>query len=162
MGITNTLALLFTRSFLLTWEYQQTVDKYLKVLVVSGLLSIILPVFISQSAAFKMAILQAIITMSSLLAVGFYGVFKRYRRAYYFTSAWFVLCVGIILKSVNALDLLPTNFLTVYGAQLGGVLEVMLLAFALADRINIERAEKLEAMSLALLASGEQLASEKN
>mgnify|MGYP003856281637 CR=1 FL=1 len=53
MGVTNTLALLFTRSFLLTWEYQPTVDKYLKVLVVSGLLSIILPIFLSQSAAFK-------------------------------------------------------------------------------------------------------------
>ena len=161
MGITNTLALLFARSFLLIWKNQPRVDLTLKIMIIIGMISCILPLFASQASAFKIAILIAIIFMVSLLSIGFYGVLKGQRRAYYFTSAWLALCLGIIFKSMNALDWLPTNFITAYGAQIGAVVEAVLLAFALADRINTDRREKLEAMTLALKASDEQLSIKK-
>jgi diguanylate cyclase (GGDEF)-like protein/PAS domain S-box-containing protein len=48
---------------------------------------------------------------------------------------------------------LPTNLLTLYGIQIGSALEMLLLSFALADRIQILRREKEQAQARALAAA---------
>ena len=161
MGLANTFSLLFARSFLMTKENIPQVDYYLKFLILTALITATLPLFISHAAAFKFAVLQATFTIFTLLSIGIFGVVNRQRRAYYFTLAWFCLCLGIMFKSANAIDLLPTIFITEYGIQLGALLEVVLLGFALADRINIERSEKLTELTQALISSDEQLTTEK-
>jgi diguanylate cyclase (GGDEF)-like protein len=54
------------------------------------------------------------------------------------------------------LDLLPTTFLSFYAMQIGSALEMLLLSFALADRINGLRREK-DAAQGEVLATKQQL-----
>ena len=87
-----------------------------------------------------------------ILAIGLWCIYKRQRSAYYFVTAFAVLCLAAIASVLRAMDLLPTNYLTVNALQLGSGLEMLLLAFALADRFNEIRAERARAQAYALQA----------
>ncbi len=54
-----------------------------------------------------------------------------------------------------SIGILPNMFITEKGLQIGSALEVILLSLGLADRINIERKEKLAAREMALNAEQE-------
>ncbi len=66
---------------------------------------------------------------------------RGYRPARFFLLAWLALLVFIALGALRNYALAPTNFLTVNGLHIGLALDVLLLSFALADRISrVERA----------------------
>lgn len=69
-----------------------------------------------------------------------------------FLIAWLLLLIGAAAMGLRTLDLVPTNTATLYGLQIGSALEMLLLSFALADRITHMRREKLAAQSEALKA----------
>jgi len=83
-------------------------------------------------------------------------VFKRQRSACFFLGAFAMLMLGGLLTTLRAMGLVPTNAFTVDGLQLGSVLEMLLLAFALADRYNTLRRDKALAQE-ALLQTQQQL-----
>lgn len=84
------------------------------------------------------------------LVSGFHGIVKGYRPALYFSFAWTVFCVGLVILSLRNLGWLPSNFLTLYGAQIGSCLEMIVLSIGITDRINQERRERLRAKEQAL------------
>ena len=73
-----------------------------------------------------------------------------------FLLAWTVLLVGVAIVGLHNLNLLPTTFFSFYAIQIGSALEMLLLSFALADRINGLRREKDAAQNEAL-ATKQQL-----
>jgi len=73
-----------------------------------------------------------------------------------FLLAWTLLLLGVAVVGLRNLNLLPTNFFSLYALQIGSALEMLLLSFALADRINGLRREKDAAQSEAL-ATKQQL-----
>jgi signal transduction histidine kinase/ActR/RegA family two-component response regulator len=87
-----------------------------------------------------------------ILGVGIWCVYKRQRSAYYFVAAFGVLCLAAIASVLRAMDILATNYLTVNALQFGSGIEMLLLAFALADRFNEIRAERARAQADALQA----------
>lgn len=60
-----------------------------------------------------------------------------------FTIAWAVFLIGVLLLALNKLGVVPRNFFTEHGAEVGTVVELGLLALALARRINLERAQRI-------------------
>lgn len=76
------------------------------------------------------------------LAVGLRGVWRRQRSAYFFMAAFGLLACGAAINGLRAMGLLPTNVLTTNAMQWGASLEMILLAFALADRFNEMRRDK--------------------
>lgn len=73
-----------------------------------------------------------------------------------FLLAWTVLLLGVAVVALRNLNLLPTTFFSFYAMQMGSALEMLLLSFALADRINGLRREKDAAQNEAL-ATKQQL-----
>jgi len=67
------------------------------------------------------------------------------RSARFYLIAWTAFFIGVILSTLRVMGLLPHNFITEYGMQIGSGLEMILLSLALADRINIMKKEKDEA-----------------
>lgn len=63
-----------------------------------------------------------------------------------------MLCFAAIITVLRALGFVPTNLLTINALQFGSVLEMLLLAFALADRFNVIRREKEKAQNEVLHA----------
>jgi len=68
-----------------------------------------------------------------------------YRPARYFLLAWAGLLGFILFGALRNFALVPTNFITIYGLHIGFALDVLLLSFALADRINTLRRERSQA-----------------
>lgn len=59
-----------------------------------------------------------------------------------FILAWTALLLGVVVVGLRNLDLLPTTFLSFYAIQIGSAVEMVLLSFALAERINDLQREK--------------------
>lgn len=87
-----------------------------------------------------------------ILGIAIWCVYKGKRSAYYFVAAFGVLCLAAIASVLRAMDVLPTNYLTIYALQYGSGLEMLVLAFALADRFNEIRVERARAQTEALRA----------
>jgi len=75
-----------------------------------------------------------------------------YRPARYFLLAWAALLAFIAFGALRNFTLVPTNFVTIYGLHIGFALDVLLLSFALGDRINLLRRERATAEAEALAA----------
>jgi diguanylate cyclase (GGDEF)-like protein len=90
-------------------------------------------------------------------AIAFYCVMKRERRAYFFVVAFTFYLIGVITYTLTSMGLIGHNELTANAGQIGSGLEMLLLAFALADRFNLARHEKLEAQAEALRIKQELL-----
>jgi diguanylate cyclase (GGDEF)-like protein len=65
-----------------------------------------------------------------------------YRPARFFLLAWSALLVFVTLGALRNFAIVPSHFLTVNGLHIGLALDVVLLSFALADRINAVKHEK--------------------
>jgi diguanylate cyclase len=68
----------------------------------------------------------------------------RSREVMIFIIAWSTALVGFLLYSGQKLGFLPINPLTEHSIEIGAVLQVLLLAIGLADRINSERKARME------------------
>jgi CheY-like chemotaxis protein/signal transduction histidine kinase len=90
-------------------------------------------------------------TAALVLIIGGWCVYQRQRSAYFFLAAFSVLCLAALVSVARGLGWLPTNLITVNALQFGSGLEMMLLAFALADRFNQIRKEKAVAQKAALV-----------
>jgi diguanylate cyclase (GGDEF)-like protein len=88
-----------------------------------------------------------------MLAAGILCLQRGYRAARFFLIAWSMLLLGLVMHSLRIVGLAPTNLLTVHAIQIGSALEMLLLSFALADRINTLKRETEAAQALALEAA---------
>ncbi len=70
---------------------------------------------------------------------GFRSWLAGFRPARYFLIAWAVLIAGMLVYASVSFGLLPKMFVTEYGIQIGAAAEMILLSFALADRINVSQ-----------------------
>jgi diguanylate cyclase (GGDEF)-like protein len=78
------------------------------------------------------------------------AVLDGYRPARFFLLAWSALLVFIALGALRNFAIVPTHFLTVNGLHIGFALDVVLLSFALADRISTVKREKEAAQAEAI------------
>ncbi len=154
-------ALCFTRSFLGTKDYGHGIEKLLSGLSLFCLAALSFPFLLGQHLSTVMAVFLPIPICLAIVATGIYGVYKRERRAYFFTAAWGFLITGFIARALLQFDILPNVLLTQYGTQLGATAEVILLSLALADRINTEKADRIEAVEAALEATEEKRKTEQ-
>lgn len=155
VSLTLSAMLLFMRGMLQTARLLPRVDPGLRALIALYLLSPLIYVFALPQVS-RVAIVVNLLTAFVMLGVGLACALKRQRSAYFFLAAFGLLILGGASTSLRAMGLLPTNAFTVDGLQLGSSLEMLLLAFALADRINVMRQEKLQAQAR-LLQTREQL-----
>ena len=154
-------ALLFTASFLNTKENQPLVDKILRTLgvaLVAYSVMLMLSEYTSISKIllftfFPYLVMPVIITV---LYAGARAWQAKQSSAQFFLLAWGILCLGGLMASLRQLDLIPTNGLTSYALQIASSLEMLLLSFALASRIQQERVMR-EKAQLEALTSKETL-----
>jgi len=74
------------------------------------------------------------------------------RPAKFFLLAWSALLVFIVLGALRNFALAPTNFVTVNGLHIGFALDILLLSFALGDRINEMKRAAVDAHAKTLAA----------
>ncbi len=153
VGYSLTLAslLMFMRKMLNTRDIIPRLDRVLQIFIGLFLLTPVAFCISLQTVIQPTAILYGV-AAALILVSGLFCVFKRQRSAYFFVVAFSMLCLAAIVTVMRALGLVPTNLLTVNALQFGSILEMLLLAFALADRFNVMRREKEKAQDEALQA----------
>lgn len=82
------------------------------------------------------------------------------RTAWIVLAAYIALIMGGIITALRGLGLVPTNLLTMHGLQVGSALEMMLLAFALAERFICLRDESMKAQSALVKSRSATLAAQ--
>src|SRR5690606_2253912 len=102
------------------------------------------------SSMIRLLIGAAVLGISLAIISGIIRWGQGYSSARYYTIAWSVLLLGGVILAMNKFDLLPRNFFTENIVQVGSVVEVILLSFALADRLNNEKRKRYTAQLIAL------------
>lgn len=160
---------LFTRDFLQLKTTKPLLEKVTNILGLLSVICIILTAFLPYSTMIITSIVLSIIAICAAIAGGTMRWAEGDSSAKYYTVAWFSLLIGGIILAFNKLNLLPRNFITENATQIGSALEVILLSFALADRLNIEKKKRFEAQAnslelekVARIAQSEALAQERN
>ncbi|MFN3714508.1 MAG: diguanylate cyclase [Alcanivoracaceae bacterium] len=92
----------------------------------------------------------SVIGCMAALGVGFYCAMRGERPALFYVPAWGALLMGGLILAASKLTLLPQNVFTDNAVQIGSILLVVLLSFALAERINDERRRRYRAQMEAL------------
>ncbi len=133
--------LLFQRSLLDTRRIAPSLDCVMVAFMGLNLLQII---GLAWSFADMVRVAIAIDALNMLLAsvVAIVCLRRGQRSARVFLVAFGVLVVAGVLTALRSLGLLPTNFLTINGLQIGSAFEMLLLSLALAERFNQIRREK--------------------
>lgn len=132
---------MFTRSFLATARTAPRLDRLLRVLVGLFALSMLLHLVSYQWGAMTVSLAGFTVAGVSL-AAGLQAWRRGHPGARFFLLAWTVLLAGVAVTALRNFGWLPTNLVTQHAMQIGSILDMLLLSFALADRINSTRAEK--------------------
>jgi two-component system NtrC family sensor kinase len=154
----------FMISFLQMREYDPRMIKVFRVCY--GMLSLGLALDLAgkplagYQAIQSMAALFALVQLTATVMIALRGS----RPARYFLAAWCVFLSGIVVFVLKDWGLLPYNDLTHYSMTFGSAVEVVLLSFGLADKINILRKEKerSQAEALRMARENEQMVLEQN
>ncbi|MCG8911315.1 diguanylate cyclase [Pseudomonas sp. DP-17] len=133
--------LVFARRMMQLDRILPRLDRVLRAMIALYLLSLVAYAFALPYVS-RAGILLNFTTAVVLLAAAIVCAFKRQRSAFFFLAAFALLMLGGAMTSLRAMGIVPTNLFTVDGLQLGSAMEMIVLAFALADRFNVMRREK--------------------
>jgi len=148
------LGLWFSRSVLGLREQAPRLDAALNLLAgVSIAFALLALGPISYATAVRAFSALAPVSAMAMLLSGIVCASRGYRAARLFLLAWSALLAGVVVHSLRLLGLAPTNLATLLSIQIGSGIELLLLSFALADRINTLKLEKEAAQAQALEAS---------
>lgn len=144
--------LLFSRAFLDLKSTSPKMDKLVWYTVVINLAVAVITFITDYSTASRLTVALAIPSCLLLTVIGPLQWIRGNPQASYYTIAWGLLTVGSAVTAANKYGLIPTNFVTVYGMEIGSALEAILLTIALAARLYQEREDKVRAREAEIAA----------
>jgi two-component system, sensor histidine kinase LadS len=150
MGTLAIFSALFAISFLEIKKYSLLMYRLLMFVVVTGCITVVMAFAAPYSITVRMAVILLLFDAIVLLSAGIISWIKGNKSARIFIVAWGAYLTGAILIAFRNLGILPNNFITGHGVEIGSVLEVMLLSLALADKYRLLRIEKEKAQEEAL------------
>ena len=158
-------ATLFSVSFLSTKIFVPKIHRVVITFISIIPLNIILLYAFDTYISFIIMQLFTLFGVTIALTTSYYVYFKKhFKPAGFYLIAWSILLVGAVLFILKDYGILPYNTFTIYLLQISSAIEVMLLSFALADKINYFKKENETAQAQALNASleNQKLIKEQN
>ena len=157
LSLSLIFGILFTRNFL-ALQQVLVVNFTLALLGSVILLVLLLSSVLNYHLQIQVVIVIAFISLNLAFGAGVVRWIQGYATARYYTIAWFSIMLGGIILALNKMNIVPRNFYTEHIVQIGSAIEVILLSFALADRLNREKRKRYQAQLRAL--TNERLARE--
>lgn len=137
--------LVFTRDFLHTDIHLPKLDKLLRANIIWFFVVIVLVFFNVEVFAFSAMQLGTILSAILIFVTSIKAIQKEVYSAKFFTIAWSILLFGVLIFMAKDFGLIPYNSFTSYSLIGASAIEMSLLSFALADKINILTKEKEDA-----------------
>lgn len=163
-SLVSIVGIWFLRIFLSTKKYIPKLDVGFNVIYLVYAFILSNAFFFSATLSYQVILVTQSIVVLYVLFVALTSLRLGYRPARYYLLAWSIFMIGIFLFVFSEMGIIPTSNLTAYIMPFGSALEVVLLSFALADKINILKKEKEDeqAEKLKVLNENEQLIREQN
>lgn len=157
-------ALLFTKQFLSTSARARKFDKVLTAIIVLMAIAFVITLSGQIQLGFKLMQMFTTLFAFSLIIVSAIVMFKGYRPARFVFASWMSLLIGAVIFALKDAGALPYTTFTSYSMQAATVIEMALLSFGLADRINILKKEKeaSQAEALNIAKENERIIREQN
>ncbi|SDL72127.1 sensor histidine kinase [Pedobacter antarcticus] len=131
-----------------------------------GLYVITLSVWFSGYHTQSIKSLQTLALLGSLYFLFVANAIRRKgsRPALFFLIAYTIFLLAVVIFVLRNFNIVPYNMFTSYILEIGSVIQITLLSFALADKINIYRKDKEQSQEHALQVSkeNERLIREQN
>ena len=121
------------------------INNYFNVLLGMAILTLLLTPFIPYKVFIPIQNLLNITITSSAFFLSLKYWHKKQSAARLFTLAWAVFITGMVTANLRTLGILPGNFFTQYGYQIGSFIEIILLSLALGSRIQRLQLDRIQA-----------------
>jgi len=154
----------FMRHFLKTRMHMPKADKAFLIFYGMYIVAVIAGLAGQYGLTFNLMDMAASTVSIYMLVIAVIIWRKGYRPAGFFLLAWIAFLAGVFIFVFKNFNILPYNNFTAYTMPIGSAMEVILLSFALADRINIlkKEKEKHQADAIAALRENEKIIREQN
>ncbi|WP_089683637.1 diguanylate cyclase [Billgrantia gudaonensis] len=161
--LASAMATRFAQSFLQTATHQPRWHRLLGAFRLWCWLAVFGVLIISTRWAMHLMDVTGFTAALLLLLCALHASLSRVPGARLFVLAWSIFLVGAGVFALRNQGILPSNFLTLHGIQIGSALEMLLLSFALAARFNkLKRLrEKAQVRMLNTLKRQESLLEQK-
>ncbi len=141
-GISNLFSILFALAFLDVKSYLSQWYKPTLLLIVLPVFNIILSVLGFYILTAKTGSYIGIGVSVWLFALGLAAYSRKVTQARFYVIGWGAFFIGILILNSALNQWLPVNTFTFQAAVYGTLFEVVMISFALADRINLVRKEQ--------------------
>jgi len=145
MSLSFIFVIFFSRSFLNLKEFSKKLYTISHVLLAVFSVNTVLFMLPPSALVVNFSTACFFFGITFLLVSGIFTLSRGYRPARFFLLAWTFLIVGSSITTMRRIHILPDTLLTEYAIYIGTVLESILLAFALGDRVLTIQNKKLEA-----------------
>lgn len=167
LSLACAVLMLFSQRFLQAAIYTPKISRALTglamaYLVIAGLLTA--SIWVTVAVQVLAQILGGLMLIAGVLipAAGIQVLRIGQKSTRFFLLAWLVLWAGAMVAAARAYGWLPTNAYTAYALQISSALEMLLLALAMADVIDLERRDRESAQDNALKAQQRLLEASKS
>jgi PAS domain S-box-containing protein len=139
--------ILFARVFLSSALRMPRIDRFMLAQLAGWLMALLAAVVFPYTVSSYMVTVLAVVSVATMVTLGVISIRRDYAGARYFFSAWALLLLGVVTLALHNTGILPSNIYTSNALLIGSALEMVLLSFALADRINVARRFKEQAQA---------------
>ncbi|MES2732492.1 MAG: 7TM diverse intracellular signaling domain-containing protein [Bacteroidota bacterium] len=141
-SLVGLFSILFTTKFLHTPQIVPQLHKGFYLFIACFSAAILFTVAGAASLGLTFVQITSLALAFYIFTLAIIVISKGYQPARFYLIAWTSFLVGTVVFILQSMHLLPFNTYTYYSLQAGSVTEVLLLSYALADKINIYRKEK--------------------
>lgn len=162
-ALSGVTTIIFANSFLNTKRYCNWIYKISLFSIGLYTLSLITLCFSLPTVSYQIININASVSLL-LVVASIYSIKQGHRQAKFFLLAWSFFLIGVTVFALKDFGILPFNAFTNFALPVGSVVEILLLSFALADRINVLKQEKELSQQQAFVAmkENERLVTEQN
>ncbi len=141
-ALAGTFGLLFACSFLASRTTMPRLDRWMRLSVGLWVAAFFGALLLPYRAGVWSVTLLALVGVGTVALAAVLAIRRRHPGAPYFALAWGALLLGVLVLTLHNNGFLPSNAITANALLIGSALEMVLLSFALADRINTARKDK--------------------
>lgn len=143
-AIYQIVILYFLTVFLKLKTINAYIYNYFLLLIIFSIVCIPVTFFVPYSIIVPAVAMSGLVGLISSLICSLYLWYRGVSEAKYFTCAWTIFLMGIILLNLRGVGVGETSFIIQYGYLFGSVLQVLFLAFSLAEQIDTINQQKID------------------
>ena len=142
IALVGIFGIAFTRRFLHTRQYHIVADNLLRLVLYLSVIVLGLSFIADTATVMGLAKIVVVAFLLFILYASVAMLLRGHRQARFFLAAWVSLILGGLFTIGMMLGVFPNTFLMTHASKIGSVIEIILLSFALADRIKVIEKEK--------------------